>query len=291
MQNTFTKPYPIDSSPIAWLKRSIGFSLFASAFLLVFQPFGLSQVQHNLTIVAAGYGVSTFVTMVLLNVVFPKLFASFFSENNWNISKEISWSLVNVFFIGFSNAGYSYLIGFFPFNVESVLKFSGYALAVGIFPISLLVMQKQMKLEKKFEKKSEEINDLIEKQETLSASKTTEKTQINIPSQNVNESFSIELTDLIFVKSADNYVEIYFTDKNKLNRKLIRNSMKELEICFQNYPEIFRCHKSYFVNIDQVINSSGNAQGLKLHLKNTDELIPVSRSLTNSTRERLTNRP
>lgn len=45
------------------------------------------------------------------------------------------------------------------------------------------------------------------------------------------------------------------------------------------FPEFYRCHRTYIVNLQKVKHISGNAQGYKLHLENIDTLIPVSRSL------------
>jgi DNA-binding LytR/AlgR family response regulator len=45
------------------------------------------------------------------------------------------------------------------------------------------------------------------------------------------------------------------------------------------YPQFFRCHRAYIVNLAAVEHVSGNAQGYKLHLKDVAELIPVSRNL------------
>jgi DNA-binding LytR/AlgR family response regulator len=38
-----------------------------------------------------------------------------------------------------------------------------------------------------------------------------------------------------------------------------------------------KCHRSCIVNLDKVVKVSGNAQGFKLHLKETDFVVPVAR--------------
>ncbi len=40
---------------------------------------------------------------------------------------------------------------------------------------------------------------------------------------------------------------------------------------------LIRCHRSYIMNPDKVIQVSGNAQGLKLELSNKTYQVPVSR--------------
>ena len=58
---------------------------------------------------------------------------------------------------------------------------------------------------------------------------------------------------------------------------------KQLAAC----PGFFRCHRMYLVNLAHVHWVSGNAQGLKLHLTDLEEAVPVSRSLTNTIKEKL----
>jgi DNA-binding LytR/AlgR family response regulator len=50
--------------------------------------------------------------------------------------------------------------------------------------------------------------------------------------------------------------------------------------------DIFRCHKSYLINLTQVAHISGNAQGYKLHLQNSTIEIPVSRTLNATIKEK-----
>lgn len=53
------------------------------------------------------------------------------------------------------------------------------------------------------------------------------------------------------------------------------------------YPALYRCHRSYLVNLIYVEKVSGNALGLKLHLKGYPGEIPVSRSLNHQIEEKI----
>jgi len=61
-----------------------------------------------------------------------------------------------------------------------------------------------------------------------------------------------------------------------LSKQTFRSTLSKLadELLVYN---IVRCHRSYLVNINAIKSVSGNAQGLKLQLKNTEQIIPVSR--------------
>ena len=52
----------------------------------------------------------------------------------------------------------------------------------------------------------------------------------------------------------------------------VKNLEQQISISF-----IARCHRSFIVNLANVVKVKGNARGYKLQLKNYPELIPVSK--------------
>ena len=95
----------------------------------------------------------------------------------------------------------------------------------------------------------------------------------------------------LYAKADDNYVEVYHLMNEQKQRKVIRNSLKSIHAFLPTQINFYRCHKSYVINLDYVNHISGNAQGYKFHLKNTEELIPVSRSNNEFVKNYFTNRP
>jgi len=90
----------------------------------------------------------------------------------------------------------------------------------------------------------------------------------------------IKLEDLICIKSKGNKSIIYYEDKSVIKSELIRKSLKRFQIDLENQdPKIIRCHKSYIVNLNKVNMISGTTKGFKLHHKELDFKIPVSRRL------------
>lgn len=63
--------------------------------------------------------------------------------------------------------------------------------------------------------------------------------------------FSIKRENLLYVEAADNYVNIWYTNKNKVEHFLLRTSLKVLE-GYNLGGGIYRCHRSYIVNFDNV---------------------------------------
>jgi len=48
-----------------------------------------------------------------------------------------------------------------------------------------------------------------------------------------------------------------------------------------------KCHRAFLVNIANIEQAKGNAQGLRLQLKHTDDEIPVSRNYINDLRDKM----
>ncbi len=89
---------------------------------------------------------------------------------------------------------------------------------------------------------------------------------------------SLKNHDIIYIKSADNYVFIYYHDKSKISKYLLRNTLSKLENELRD-SGIIRCHRSYMVNIDAVKIIRNEKDGLKLELETDDKLIiPVSKT-------------
>jgi hypothetical protein len=284
--NRLQKPYRAETSITNRWIMALLFGGFVFLFLLVFQPFGLSTVPRNIGLISLGYGLTTFFVMSTLNVALVPFLPGFFNEEKWNVGRELFWSLTNIAVIGFANALYSAYIGMFYLTPRSIFIFEFYTLAIGVFPIAVNVLFKESRLNKLFNSQSEIINTELEthsKTNTLS----DENPIIKIASENANDNLNIHLNDLYFIQSADNYVEVYYQNGREIIKKLLRNSLKSISSDLIGHTQLFRCHKSYLVNLKKVNHVSGNAQGYKLHIPGIETLIPVSRQFNEEIKDRL----
>ncbi len=90
--------------------------------------------------------------------------------------------------------------------------------------------------------------------------------------------FSILPSDILYLEAADNYVTIYFLNKDKISNYLLRNSLKNLGEYLSEYSFV-RCHRSFIVNFDKVKLIRKEKDGLKLEIDAPAELvIPVSKT-------------
>lgn len=101
---------------------------------------------------------------------------------------------------------------------------------------------------------------------------------VKILDENEELHIAIDLDQLLYLKSADNYVAVYFFKDGKVRKELVRTTLKRLETELDEFP-IRRCHRSFMVNLNQISVSMKSNQGLSLALKNyPDEAIPVSKN-------------
>ncbi|MBP5413198.1 MAG: response regulator transcription factor [Bacteroidales bacterium] len=89
---------------------------------------------------------------------------------------------------------------------------------------------------------------------------------------------SVKQDCVYFLEAADNYVNIYYLNKNKLNKCMLRNTLKNLEEQLKDKGFI-RCHRSYMVNINKIKLIQKEKEGLfiNLDLEEADN-IPISKT-------------
>lgn len=89
---------------------------------------------------------------------------------------------------------------------------------------------------------------------------------------------SIKFSKLYYIEAADNYVNIYYENKGKISRFLLRKSLKSIEDMYKDYP-LIRCHRSFIINVDKVKVLKKEKDGTYLDFDYGDiQVIPVSKT-------------
>ncbi len=87
----------------------------------------------------------------------------------------------------------------------------------------------------------------------------------------------MDIKDLIFIQSADNYIDVYYKRGDYITRRLIRSSLtaveKELE-----HPDLVRCHRSYIINLRHAKQKKRSKHEMKIESGGKIYNIPVSRT-------------
>jgi DNA-binding LytR/AlgR family response regulator len=100
---------------------------------------------------------------------------------------------------------------------------------------------------------------------------------IELNSENESDNIRIQVSEIVFVKSADNYVEVGFREGGEVRKKMIRNTLKNIEKKLKEFNNFVRTHRSSIVNIQHIDKLNKNFNTYWLTLNETRETIPVSR--------------
>ena len=94
-------------------------------------------------------------------------------------------------------------------------------------------------------------NDRLALLKTSTEQKDEEQQNIAILDETGETKLILHIDNLLFVSSADNYVEINYIESEQLHRMLVRNSLKNIENSLQD-SKIMRCHRSYILNTTKI---------------------------------------
>jgi DNA-binding LytR/AlgR family response regulator len=277
------QPYPRIDDFKHHLKVGFFVGLFIIAFLIIFKPFGLSYTNtQDTNLIIAGYGLVTFFILVIISRIIKGVNPSSKNETNWTTGKEMLEQLFYVFIIGLGNLIYTHFAFDVKISISSLLSFQLFTLIIAIFPVTFLVLLKQIKLLKMNKLEAEEITKQIP-----IVIPPSNGNLITLISENEKELLEVNADSLLLIESADNYCTVYFIENDKLKSKMLRSTLKRLESQLMSFPKVMRCHRTYIVNLLKVKSVTGNAQGYRLRLEQLDQTIPVSRSLNSAIKKKL----
>jgi len=266
-------------------------SLFVFFFLLVFEPFGISANESALKyLIMAGFSIICFLMLLFNQLVIPKIYKNTFREENWTILKRILWNLwivvsiaiMNYIFAAIVNSHYHlWRLGFKEFTM--LLSWTFF---VSFFIIFTHTVLNQNYLLKKNLRDVKEITDRLQNKTSIRNTRSSQSGKVTLVSENGKERWEYQAEDLLLISSEGNYVQVIFTQAQNRNI-LIRNSLKNIEAQCSAFPFLFRCHRSYMINLLKVEKAIGNAQGIKLSLETLDQAVLVSRSRINKFKKQM----
>ena len=277
MKEYLNRPFPFIEKENHRFFASFLFSVFIYVFLLVFQPFGISNIQYYKPIYVAGFFVITFIVLLFSFLVAPIFLKKFFDFDKWTIKKNTVFISIQFLIITILNWVYNFTIGYGIVEQYNLLIFVFITISVGILPTLFLIYFIEKNLSRKNKHIATNFNKNIQQR-----TKKSENQKIKLLSQNNDETIIIELKQLICIKAEGNYLKVFYKIGNEIKSKLIRNSIKNIEENLIVSENIIRCHRSYIVNLDKVKRMSGNARNFNLHIENLGFTIPVSRSFPKS---------
>jgi len=103
---------------------------------------------------------------------------------------------------------------------------------------------------------------------------------------------SLNLPDVLFLASDDNYVDIHLVSGNKRRTIVVRSSLTNLESQLATpLSPIQRCHRKYLINTNYFDVIEHSSRKMTIGLKNYPDHLPVSRKFIPRLRQLLPIRP
>lgn len=282
---TLNRPHPFI------FNRSSLLIPFAVTFLvvLVFRPFEFSEYSFPETLFwALGFGLIASACVWVVVKLLQMFFANKLLEDEWTVGKEILLVLTVVLCIMLVVFGI--LLALNP-EADRWKLFRFVLLRtflISIFPILILVLYEQYHYQKMKRKEAQELNLSLIRPDRLSSAPQKSLTVDKIPLLAENQKVALQLdpSQLLFVSSEGNYVEVFYLHHQETRKELIRAKLTAIE---EQLPgqTFFRCHKSFLVNLRRILKVEGNARNLELVLDHYDQKIPVSRSKSKELQQKL----
>ncbi len=253
------------------LLLSISFGVFL--FVLFFQPFPLDMFDFNnrLIFVAGMAGIVLFF-MGLIRIIFHGILPLYEREDEESLFSE-------------------YMGGFLILALSSV-AFAFYLRYVGQVSITFHVMFKVvlicltppvvLKLYDGFRKIKLRNEALVEEKRIIQGQvEHYEESYLNqtieFVSETGSENLKLPVAEVAFIRSADNYIEIIYKNGDEFKKKLLRNTLKNVENQLRPYSNFIRCHRICIVNTHHIEKLNRDFSSYWLTIKGYNEKIPVSR--------------
>jgi len=267
----------LDSIQSRW-KLIVFCGVFGWLFLSVFKPFNLNQwfssVNAPLFIVLASFSLAGMAGLAFSQFILRRWF-------NFQLNTRIeflTWLLVDFFFISLAIHTVDILVlSLSFFNLHEYLENLMHTFLVLMIPyfigILLLYLQQQLQV---VEELTLRVNQPVNATESVTISDENGKVAVNMPMRNI-----------LYFKSEDNYILLFYKNEQELRKELIRTNLKKLETEL-NFPNLVRIHRSFMINRQNLLSAVKTSRGYQVRMDaDPKHHLPVSATYQESFEEKV----
>jgi len=268
MLNFLKKPYPFNDD----LKHNAKIIFFISVvffvILFLFRPLDINSLNTTEALMRIGaMSLLTFIALSFNLLVLPSILPKLFKPP-WTIIKEIIWNSWIVMTVSTLIVIYYQYLDILDFSFIFVLEAGLY----GCLSVSVLIVINRDRLLRGNLKTATELNDKIQIRNEFGSN------MVFFVSEYMKDKLAIAADSILLIRSANNYIEVFWKEGDTVNNKMLRSSLSKTCDLLLDYKYLFRCHRSYVINVEKIIKIEGNYQGYKINLSDIDFSIPVSQS-------------
>lgn len=273
----FRQPFRLlDSHKSRW-QLIIFCGVFGCVFLNVFHPFNIDEwfndVRAPLFVILSFFPLAGMAALVLSQFAFR----SWFKVKLTTRMSFFGWLLVEFFFISIAIHTVNIILLELPFiNIPEYLVTLKYTLMLLVLPyflgILLLFVQDQL---------------LVVEELTFKVNKSASDESVLITDENGKVVARMPVRNILYFKSEDNYVLLFYKGDHDVKKELIRNNLKKLEKDL-DLPNFMRIHRSYMINTQNLASVLRTSQGYRVKMDGgSDHELSVSATYQRSFEDRV----
>jgi len=259
-----TRKYPFPQSS-HWLRDCALYCAIVFLILYLLQPFGFSMYQGNKLLLALLFGAVTFGCCLMYGFVERPLIQR---VSPWRVWHEALSVLAMVLFIGICNFFVCSFVFHFPITLSLCLQFLYSTLIVGMFVTVCSVSLNYFRY-------------LRNQLETLLDKTTEEQTDVVVTIHDTSvrgADLQLPINDLLYVEAQKNNVSVCFVKDGMTTTTELHTTLASVLNDLEDYGNIFQCHRSFVVNLNNITSAQGNSNGYQLRLGKCPVIVPVSRT-------------
>lgn len=255
-------PFPISSH---WLRDCILYCIIVFLILYLLQPFGFSMYQGNKLLVSLLFGFVTFGCCLLFGQAERPMHKYL---KPWRIWHEALAILSMILFIGICNFLVFAIIFSLPITLILFLKFLYWTVIIGVF---VTVCSVSLSYYRYLRNQLEELLDKT----------TDQQTDITVTIHDTNvrgNDLQLPINNLLYIEAQKNNVSVCYINNDKTATAELHTTLAAVLDDLQAYQNIFQCHRSFVVNLNNITSAQGNSNGYQLKLGKCPTVVPVSRT-------------
>lgn len=268
MLDFLKKPYPFNDD----LKHNAKIIFFISVVffvvLFLFRPLDIHSLSTTEALMRIGaMSLLTFIALSFNLLVLPSILPKLFKPP-WTIIKEIIWNSWIVMTVSALIVIYYQYLDILDFSFMFALEAALY----GCLSVSVLIVINRDRLLRDNLKTATELNEKIQIRNEFGTN------MVFFASEYMKDKLAIAADSILLIRSANNYIEVFWKEGDTVNNKMLRSSLSKTCDLLIDYKNLFKCHRSYIINVERIVKIEGNYQGYKVNLSDIDFSIPVSQS-------------
>lgn len=264
VMSILTRKYPFIPSCL-WLRDCIIYCVIVFLILFLLQPFGLNMYQGNKLLLSLLFGAVTFGGCLVFGLALRPLHQHIIP---WRIWHEVLAILAMILFIGICNFFVFFFIYHFPIALDIFLKFLYWTLVVAVFVTICSISLNYYRY-------------LRNQLEALLNKTTDQQADITVTIHDTNvrgSDLQLPINELLYIEAQKNNVAVNYIDDGKVATTELHTTLAAVLDDLQDYENIFQCHRSFVVNLNNITSAQGNSNGYQLKLGKSPTVVPVSRT-------------